>query len=586
MKTFYSFAAAALMFSAISCGREETAPEPCSPEQLKYEQDMNTIREMGYDTSEAFAVKDGYVVEGDILLTTKHLEDFLSAPRTRHTSNGNYFVAKEYQTLYITFSGSNLTDKVLKAMDYWNENAQCNIVFDDKNWMRKISIREDVLWSNDGDVLGTPDEETLLFVSPPFATGEPGDIVINTACRYIPSDEQAMYMMLHAFGHAFGFGHTPKSPGDEGDGSYIEGTAEYDSKSIMVKESDPLSWSGFSENDIKAFKAVYPTDEPEPEPEPEPEIDPSIPWIYSQDDFGIELSVQDFSEDRPYVFQNYVKQTGDFWYYHENKQKYIRITDANGRVVALGKANESYSIPYGEYTLQYGVLVESVLCGEAKVKFWQTEPRIWTNARENETIDLAREYVLKCEFDTQSPDWATYDKEMRMVHVETGKEVALRFSGAADRWYFKFPDRGTFSVVLTVTNSKGETKTAEKTLKIPDVEDNAIYYKMFEKYVGIEYGYPKNNEAVSRFYLQFYSDAACTARITATENTIECSYILWLHSFDIHSELVSSNIQEQGTLLVPVGSSSCTMPQDLFNGVPYTLNQDVLEYQITGVRYK
>src|SRR5699024_10239837 len=184
-----------------------------------------------------------------------------------------------------------------------------------------------------------------------------------------------------------------------------------------------------------------------------------------------------------------------------------RITDANGKVVALGKANESYSIPYGEYTLQYSVMIDAaVSCGEAKVKFWQTEPRIWTNARENETIELAREYVLKCEFDTQNSDWRTYDKEMRMVHVETGKEVALRFSGAADRWYFKFPDRGTFSVVLTVTNSKGETKTAEKTLKIPDVEDNAIYYKMFEKYVGIEYGYLKNNEAVSRFYLQFYSD--------------------------------------------------------------------------------
>ena len=40
----------------------------------------------------------------------------------------------------------------------------------------------------------------------------------------------------------------------------------------MVKESHS-GWSGFSENDIKAFKAVYPLDEPEPEPEPEPEVD-------------------------------------------------------------------------------------------------------------------------------------------------------------------------------------------------------------------------------------------------------------------------------------------------------------------------
>ena len=107
MKTFYSFAAAALMFSVVSCGRE-TALEPCSPEQLKYEQDMNTIREMGYDTSEAFAVKDGY------------LEDFLSAPQTRHTRNGNYFVGKDLQILYVTYGGPNFNEKIFEAMEYWN----------------------------------------------------------------------------------------------------------------------------------------------------------------------------------------------------------------------------------------------------------------------------------------------------------------------------------------------------------------------------------------------------------------------------------------------------------------------------------
>ena len=67
-----------------------------------------------------------------------------------------------------------------------------------------------------------------------------------------------MYMLLHAFGHAFGFGHTPESPGDKGDGSYIEGTAEYDPASIMVREADPLRWSGFSENDIKPSRPYIP----------------------------------------------------------------------------------------------------------------------------------------------------------------------------------------------------------------------------------------------------------------------------------------------------------------------------------------
>lgn len=107
-------------------------------------------------------------------------------------------------------------------------------------------------------------------------------------------------------------------------------------------------------------------------------------------------------------------------------------------------------------------MVESVLCGEAKVKFWQTQPRIWTNARENETIDLAREYVVKCEFDTNSPDWQEYTKSVKMVDTGTTEEVPLRFSETADRWYFRFPDRGTYKIILTVTNRLGETKTAER----------------------------------------------------------------------------------------------------------------------------
>ena len=109
---------------------------------------------------------------------------------------------------------------------------------------------------------------------------------------------------------------------------------------------------------------------------------------------------------------------------------------------------------------------------------------------------------------------------------------------------------------------------------------------MYEEYVGIEYGYLKNNEAVSRFSLRFYSDAACTRRIASTENTIECSYILWDDYYDSDSEPVSSTIQEQGTFLIPVGSSTCELPHDIFNGTPYTLDQHIFRYEITGFYYK
>ena len=175
---------------------------------------------------------------------------------------------------------------------------------------------------------------------------------------------------------------------------------------------------------------------------------------------------------------------------------------------------------------------------------------------------------------------------MKMVDTGTTEEVPLRFSETADRWYFRFPDRGTYKIILTVTNRLGETKTAEKTLQITSIDRTPVFYKMYEEYVGIEYGYLKNNEAVSRFSLRFYSDAACTRRIASTENTIECSYILWDDYYDIDSEPVSSTIQEQGTFLIPVGSSTSELPHDIFNGTPYTLDQHIFRYEITGFYYK
>ena len=555
--------------------------ETKTAQQLQQEADIYLIGQMGYDTSAVSVTERGYVVEGDILLRHEYLAELKTIEPTRQTQDvSRNVVSAEKRTINIVTSGVlDYYDAIQEAIDYWNQKAQCAITFATSGAGEIVISAE---YNSDND------DTSLMFVTPPDFSGNPGSVIINMSCTYRPGTgtTQARDMILHAIGHAIGFGHTACAADSNPEGFPIPGLNSIDEKSIMTKETNPLRWSGFSENDIKAFKAIYPTDEPEPEPEPEPDIDPSIPWIYSQDDFDIELSVRDFSEDTPYVFQNYVKQTGDFWYYHENKQKYIRITDANGRVVALGKANESYSIPYGEYTLQYGVLVESVLCGEAKVKFWQTQPRIWTNARENETIDLAREYVVKCEFDTNSPDWQEYTKSVKMVDTGTTEEVPLRFSETADRWYFRFPDRGTYKIILTVTNRLGETKTAEKTLQITSIDRTPVFYKMYEEYVGIEYGYLKNNEAVSRFSLRFYSDAACTRRIASTENTIECSYILWDDYYDIDSEPVSSTIQEQGTFLIPVGSSTCELPHDIFNGTPYTLDQHIFRYEITGFYYK
>ena len=563
------------MFSVVSCGRE-TALEPCSPEQLKYEQDMNTIREMGYDTSEAFAVKDGYVVEGDILLTSKHLEDFLSAPQTRHTRNGNYFVGKDLQILYVTYGGPNFNEKIFEAMEYWNENAQCNIVFDDKNWMHKISIREEVLWTYNGDVLDTPDEETLLVVSPPFSTGEPGDIVINTACRYLPSGEQAMYMLLHAFGHAFGFGHTPESPGDKGDGSYIEGTAEYDPASIMVRESDPLRWSGFSENDIKAFKAVYPLDEPEPEVD---FSDRSMEWI-ADDGFAIAMG-------GPYAYGSVnidvrVRLTGSEW--ADGQVRGMRIYDLyTGEEVMRGKAGSCRLQP-GEYTLHYGAAVRredgTFECRYGTADFEVTLPGFELTMpilSHPEDIDLSRTIVVRCSFETDDAAWRNFSCSVELVNLRTGEEITHQSYTPNERWAFRLTERGAYRAVATVSNGS-ETLVIRKDFVLPELTNpKDIYHTL--NWQAIDF------DKVIQYYIDFYSDEACTEKLSL-QHSAACHYIVWRRHHDAEGNPTKNDKVMEDTVMLPAGVTTYNLPYT-FEAKDYlTLHGYRYDYEIVGIEYR
>ncbi len=563
------------MFSVVSCGRE-TALEPCSPEQLKYEQDMNTIREMGYDTSEAFAVKDGYVVEGDILLTSKHLEDFLSAPQTRHTRNGNYFVGKDLQILYVTYGGPNFNEKIFEAMEYWNENAQCNIVFDDKNWMHKISIREEVLWTYNGDVLDTPDEETLLVVSPPFSTGEPGDIVINTACRYLPSGEQAMYMLLHAFGHAFGFGHTPESPGDKGDGSYIEGTAEYDPASIMVRESDPLRWSGFSENDIKAFKAVYPLDEPEPEVD---FSDRSMEWI-ADDGFAIAMG-------GPYAYGSVnidvrVRLTGSEW--ADGQVRGMRIYDLyTGEEVMRGKAGSCRLQP-GEYTLHYGAAVRredgTFECRYGTADFEVTLPGFELTMpilSHPEDIDLSRTIVVRCSFETDDAAWRNFSCSVELVNLRTGEEITHQSYTPNERWAFRLTERGAYRAVATVSNGS-ETLVIRKDFVLPELTNpKDIYHTLNWRAIDFD--------KVIQYYIDFYSDEACTEKLSL-QHSAACHYIVWRRHHDAEGNPTKNDKVMEDTVMLPAGVTTYNLPYT-FEAKDYlTLHGYRYDYEIVGIEYR
>lgn len=338
-------AVCALAFSSCTNDEENTAK---SEAQTKYEQDMCLIRQMGYDVSEIQKISDGYIVEGDICLTHRHLDDFKSMPQTRHTFNWQGFeVSKERQTIRVRTHAGEYDNDVASAIGYWNQVSDCNIILETSG-SGEIDINEE--YNIDYDL------SKLMVVTPPLSTGEPGSVRINLSCDYRPKkgSVQAMGMIVHAIGHAIGFGHTKRFAGEYlgEDDVFIAETEDYDPNSIMTKETNPLSWIGISKSDIIAFKTKYPKDEPEPEPE----VDLSALSWHVNAGFDISLTQSNFQDNTAINFDECIEYTGSEWNDFKGKRKFVRILRPVNSEATRGESGEKFTLPAGNYTLQYGQL--------------------------------------------------------------------------------------------------------------------------------------------------------------------------------------------------------------------------------------
>lgn len=429
-----------------------------------------------------------------------------------------------------------------------------------------------------------------MLVSPPTANGEVGSIKINSRCSHKPeyNSPQARNMLLHAIGHAIGFGRTPTVYGgafDPDEGVFIRGTEQIDAKSIMAKESKPLNWNvnGFSENDIKAFLAKYPQPEaPKPEPEPEPDFN-YLKWN-SNDGYAITLKANSFKENKPIRFNDYVQLTGNLWA-NTTGYKALRILKkSTGMEVSTGITGVDYKLPYGEYTLHYGASFKDEYgdfkChGTADFKVWQFNPTIYTNVDSSADLDISLEYYIQCVFDTNDPAWSTYTGTATLVNQETGQSVKLSSMSGSKRWRFYFPERGTYKASIAISNGT-ETKTAERMIFVKSIP-TPVYYKIESRFESETL----NPELYTRYYLEFYSDAACTEKITSTMSSINFSYIFWRYYYNVNGVLENMFKQQEGKLLIPGGSSSFDLPYPVFNGKTLTLDQYIFEYIITDFAY-
>ena len=575
MKTLF-FPLCALILSAVACtGEQVINSETKTAQQLQQEADIYLIGQMGYDTSAVSVTERGYVVEGDILLRHEYLAELKTIEPTRQTQDvSRNVVSAEKRTINIVTSGVlDYYDAIQEAIDYWNQKAQCAITFATSGAGEIVISAE---YNSDND------DTSLMFVTPPDFSGNPGSVIINMSCTYRPGTgtTQARDMILHAIGHAIGFGHTACAADSNPEGFPIPGLNSIDEKSIMTKETNPLRWSGFSENDIKAFKAVYPTDEPEPEPEPEVDFsDRSMEWI-ADDGFAIAMG-------GPYAYGSVnidvrVRLTGSEW--ADGQVRGMRIYDLyTGEEVMRGKAGSCRLQP-GEYTLHYGAAVRredgTFECRYGTADFEVTLPGFELTMpilSHPEDIDLSRTIVVRCSFETDDAAWRNFSCSVELVNLRTGEEITHQSYTPNERWAFRLTERGTYRAVATVSNGS-ETLVIRKDFVLPELTNpKDIYHTLNWRAIDFD--------KVIQYYIDFYSDEACTEKLSL-QHSAACHYIVWRRHHDAEGNPTKNDKVMEDTVMLPAGVTTYNLPYT-FEAKDYlTLHGYRYDYEIVGIEYR
>ena len=551
--------------------------ETKTAQQLQQEADIYLIGQMGYDTSAVSVTERGYVVEGDILLRHEYLAELKTIEPTRQTQDvSRNVVSAEKRTINIVTSGVlDYYDAIQEAIDYWNQKAQCAITFATSGAGEIVISAE---YNSDND------DTSLMFVTPPDFSGNPGSVIINMSCTYRPGTgtTQARDMILHAIGHAIGFGHTACAADSNPEGFPIPGLNSIDEKSIMTKETNPLRWSGFSENDIKAFKPVYPLDEPEPEPEPEPEVDfsdRSMEWI-ADDGFAIAMG-------GPYAYGSVnidvrVRLTGSEW--ADGQVRGMRIYDLyTGEEVMRGKAGSCRLQP-GEYTLHYGAAVRredgTFECRYGTADFEVTLPGFELTMpilSHPEDIDLSRTIVVRCSFETDDAAWRNFSCSVQLVNLRTGEEITHQSYTPNERWAFRLTERGAYRAVATVSNGS-ETLVIRKDFVLPELTNpKDIYHTLNWRAIDFD--------KVIQYYIDFYSDEACTEKLSL-QHSAACHYIVWRRHHDAEGNPTKNDKVMEDTVMLPAGVTTYNLPYT-FEAKDYlTLHGYRYDYEIVGIEYR
>jgi len=233
------------------------------------------LRDVGLSESGVKPFFEGYLVEGDIYVSQKVLNEYYEGV-SKKGENSQY----RYNDLINTVPGSiyNISykfDPSVPTSSTHGWRLAAHQAYDEWENVRNVQLRFQEVTSGSADITiygyydGSNSRAIASAARP--ALGKPGNIVyINTYYNFLQPDEKLM-TLVHEIGHSIGFHHTnyndPANPsvGDPGPnpnnipGVKIAGTWVSDAASVM-NHTLTAGYSGFTYLDQLSVRTMYPLD--------------------------------------------------------------------------------------------------------------------------------------------------------------------------------------------------------------------------------------------------------------------------------------------------------------------------------------
>jgi hypothetical protein len=198
------FTLAAIIFSVLGLGACQQEQESIVKQEDISRETLDKIHRMGFGTSEVKKVADGYLVEGDILLTDEQLDAQQDAKLLRVGETEQYrttnLVTALPRTIRVSISSS-LPSAYIAALDeaIARYNARgLKLVF------KRVSSSPHITLYN------APADATYLAAAGFPAGGNPYNI-IRVNATYLGTNPVKSYLatiLAHEIGHCIGFRHT------------------------------------------------------------------------------------------------------------------------------------------------------------------------------------------------------------------------------------------------------------------------------------------------------------------------------------------------------------------------------------------